>query len=148
MSSIGTLRRVDAERDCASAWRCGISRRILVVDDDIDILSFITTGLKLSGYEVYSAEDGLAGLTMAKDVKPELIVLDLAMPRMHGYEVCEAVRKDKEISATKIIVTSGKTYPVDIKTAMDMGADKYMTKPYGIAQLIQQIDELLGAEKK
>lgn len=85
---------------------------------------------------------------MAKDVKPELIVLDLAMPRMHGYEVCEAVRKDKEISATKIIVTSGKTYPVDIKTAMDMGADKYMTKPYGIAQLIQQIDELLGAEKK
>jgi two-component system alkaline phosphatase synthesis response regulator PhoP len=98
----------------------------------------------MSGFEVLSAYDGEKGLAAAQASRPDLIVLDLQMPRMHGYEVCQAVRADKEISKTKIVITTGKGYLVDMKTAMDLGADRFVLKPYGIKQLVGLIEELIG----
>src|SRR5438309_170218 len=87
-----------------------IPKKILIVDDDHEIRAFMTLGLESAGFEVLCAVDGDEGLFVAKRDKPDLIVLDLTMPRMHGYAVCEAVRADKELAKTKIVVTSGKNY--------------------------------------
>lgn len=119
-------------------------RKVLVVDDDPQILDFVTMGLRLAGYEVLSAGDGQEGLYVARSARPDLMVLDLAMPRMHGYEVCRALRADHSFDGMKIVVTSGKNYAVDIKTAKSLGADLYIVKPYQMQQLTRVIGELLA----
>ena len=111
-------------------------QRILVVDDDPDILDFAAMGLRMCGYDVLTAPDGEEGVKVAKEQKPDLIVLDLSMPRMHGYQVCKAVREDPTIAATKIVITSGKSYAVDIRTAMEAGANEYLVKPYDMTMLL------------
>lgn len=121
-----------------------MAKRILVVDDDPAMSQFVLLGLENAGYEVCKAEDGEIGLRQAKELKPDLVVLDLAMPKMHGYEVCKAIRSDQALSKLKIIVTSGKSYPVDIKTAKNVGADRYLVKPYPVQALLTAIEELLG----
>src|SRR5207302_7495869 len=113
--------------------------KFLVLDDDAGIVEFVTVGLQDRGFDVLSAQDGQAGLSLARMSKPDLIVLDLTMPRMHGYQVCQEVRSDKDIARTKIIITSGKNFPVDKKTAVTMGADMYIVKPFRIEQLADAI---------
>lgn len=119
-------------------------RRILIVDDDEHIVGFLTLSLKRQGYDVLSAKDGEEGLAAARVNKPDLIILDLAMPRMNGYQVCQAIRADKEIAGTKIVITSGKNYPVDLKAANVVGADRYLVKPFIFPELLKTIDSLLG----
>ncbi len=120
-------------------------KKVLVVDDDEEIVGFVEMSLKDAGYDVYTACDGKKGLEMARSTRPDLILLDLAMPVMHGYEVCTALRADASFNSTKIVVTSGKSYPVDIKNAKDAGADHYMVKPYGLHQLLDMVSRALSA---
>lgn len=120
-------------------------KKILVVDDDPEIVGFVEMTLKEAGYEVFTAENGKEGVKQAKAHRPDLVLLDLAMPVMHGYEVCHALRADEELKTVKIIVTSGKSYPVDIRNAKNAGADHYMVKPYGLAQLLDTIQGMLSA---
>lgn len=120
-----------------------MSQKILVVDDDPIMMQFVSMGLKDKGYEVIVASDGEEGLRMTREHKPALLVLDLAMPKMHGYEVCKSIRADPSLQGTKIIVTSGKNYAVDIRTAKEVGADRYLVKPYQIQELVGAIQELL-----
>lgn len=115
-----------------------------MVDDDEEIVSFVQMSLKEAGYEVYTAENGKKGLDLIRSNHPDLVLLDLAMPVMHGYEVCQAVRADATLKDVKIVVTSGKSYPVDIKNAKDAGADHYMVKPYGLNQLLDMVGRVLG----
>jgi DNA-binding response OmpR family regulator len=119
-------------------------KRILVVDDDPVMTQLVLLRLQYAGYEVSTAADGEQGLQQAKKVKPDLMVLDLAMPNMHGYEVCKAIRADQALASLKIIVTSGKSYPVDIKAAKHVGADRYLVKPYPMQTLLAAIEELLS----
>ena len=121
-----------------------MSKRILVVDDDGVMSQFVQLRLKEAGFEVIIANDGEEGLQKTKELKPDLIVLDLHMPKMHGYALCKAVRADPAISGMKVVITSGKGYPVDIKAAKDAGADKYLVKPYPIQELLTAIEDLLG----
>lgn len=115
-----------------------------MVDDDPEIIGFVEMSLRDAGYEVYTAEDGQKGLDAARAHRPDLVLLDLAMPVMHGYEVCHALRADESLKTVKIVVTSGKSYPVDIKNAKEAGADHYMVKPYGLAQLLDTVAGILG----
>ena len=116
---------------------------ILVVDDDPEIRSFVVEGLLAAGYRVVEAADGQEAIEVAKEHNPSLMVLDLSMPRMHGFQVCLAVRGDPRLRPMKIIVTSGKSYPVDIRAAKDAGADQYLVKPYGFQQLVDAVERLL-----
>jgi DNA-binding response OmpR family regulator len=86
----------------------------------------------LSGdFEVSSAADGAEGLELARKLHPDLIVLDLLMPRMHGFEVCRRVRADADLKGTKILISSSKSYQHDVSTAVDeTGADDYIVKPF------------------
>ena len=113
--------------------------RIVLVDDDADIRRISEKRLRAAGYEVFTAADGLAGLEVIRAEKPKVVLLDLMMPKMHGYAVCQEIRKDPELRGIQIIVTSAKAYPVDIQKAKDMGANSYLTKPFDLEEMVQQV---------
>jgi two-component system, OmpR family, alkaline phosphatase synthesis response regulator PhoP len=121
-------------------------KKILVVDDDEKIRIFVEELLVRMGYKVLLATDGQEALQILRAEKPLLIVLDLAMPRMHGFEVCRKIRADSspEIASIKIIVVSAKNYPVDMKMATEVGADVYLVKPFGLQELRDAVSKLLG----
>lgn len=117
-------------------------RKILVIEDDLDMLELVVTSLKGADYEVLEAAEGEQGLEKARTEKPDAVVLDLAMPKMNGYEVCKALHDDPATSHIKVIVTSAKSYPSDIKAAMSVGALSYLVKPYSIKDLLGTIGKL------
>jgi len=121
-------------------------KKILVIDDDIDLLDATAFVLEAAGYTVATAVDGRKGLEEAAAMIPDLIVLDLAMPGMHGFEVCEKLRKDEKFKDVKILIASGKSYPTDIKMATELGADHYMVKPLDYEKFTALIAEMLNGK--
>jgi two-component system, OmpR family, KDP operon response regulator KdpE len=112
------------------------SARILVVDDEPQLTRVLRTGLKSRGYEVRVAADGIAGLEAFNDWHPNLVITDLAMPRMDGLELCRQLRT---ISQVPIIVLSAKGEEKTKIDALDLGADDYVTKPFGIDELLARV---------
>lgn len=119
-------------------------KKILVADDDDLIRSIISARLK-GEYQVTTANNGEEALQKARADKPDLLIVDLLMPRMHGYAVVQEIRADEKLKDIKIIVSSAKAYPVDMKTAKDLGADLYITKPFDVNELAARVGELLSA---
>ena len=120
-------------------------KRILVVDDDRLMVDFISECLKRASFSVETAFNGAEGLAKAANFAPDLIVLDLMMPDMHGFDVVESLRRDPAYSGLKILISSGKAYEVDKKAAKRLGADEYITKPFTIDQLLAAVNGLLGS---
>ena|SRR5208282_1946608 len=120
--------------------------KILLVDDDEQLRGLIQMFLVQKGYQVLVTDNGEQALEVLQAEKPDLLVLDLTMPKKNGYEVCKAIRSNPnlEISRIKIIVASAKQYPLDIRAAQEAGADDYLTKPYHTGDLLAAIEELLG----
>lgn len=119
-------------------------KRVAVVDDDEDMRHMMAHVLR-EHFEVETAEDGEAGLALARRWKPDLVVLDLLMPKMHGFEVCRNIRGDGSLKATKVLISSSKSYTHDVKTAVEeSGADGYIIKPFRIADFQKRVVELLG----
>ena len=110
--------------------------RILVVDDEPQLTRVLRTGLTSRGYDVRVAADGLSGFETFIDWHPDLLITDLAMPEMHGLELCRRVRA---ISAVPIIVLSAKGEEKTKVEALDIGADDYVTKPFGIDELLARV---------
>jgi two-component system KDP operon response regulator KdpE len=110
--------------------------KILVVDDEPKIRMFIRANLEARGYEVYLAIDGVEAVEMAASVLPDVIVLDVNMPRMDGIEACRQIR---EWTNTPIIILSVREDEKDKVRALDEGADDYITKPFGIEELLARI---------
>jgi len=121
------------------------TQKVLVVDDDPDALRLAETLLRRAGFEVLTASDGAAGLALIRVERPRVVVLDLMMPGLHGFSVCEEVQKDEALRDVRIIVTSSKSYPVDIKKAKDLGAADYLVKPYDMAELLRRVKALAGS---
>jgi DNA-binding response OmpR family regulator len=113
--------------------------RILVVDDEERILNFLNSKLKASGYEVLTASDGLDGLEQAQTQEPDLIVLDLLMPKMDGLEVLKQVR---EFSAVPIIILTAKDPDADRIKGLQLGADDYLPKPFNPDELVARIEAI------
>ena len=119
-------------------------KRVLVVDDDDDMRSLMLMLLS-ARYDVSVARDGAEGLEMARRLRPDLIVLDLLMPRMHGFEMCRRLRADAELKAVKVLISSSKSYAHDMQTAIgETGADDYILKPFDIAEFKVRVAALLG----
>jgi phosphoribosyl 1,2-cyclic phosphodiesterase/CheY-like chemotaxis protein len=118
--------------------------QIVLVEDDADIRRMTELGIRSAGFEVSSASDGEAGLKMIRAERPRLVLLDLMMPKMHGFAVCQEIRKDPDLRGIHIIVTSAKTYAPDMKKAIEVGANVYLTKPYDLPALIGMIQKVLG----
>jgi CheY-like chemotaxis protein/phosphoribosyl 1,2-cyclic phosphodiesterase len=117
--------------------------KVLVVDDDL-ILRELATDLLADLYEIAQAEDGQAALEKALAWRPDLVVTDLMMPRMHGYELCERLKGAAGLPGVKVLVASSKLFPADIAQAKKAGADAYITKPYNVADLRAKVGELLA----
>ncbi|HKY42258.1 MAG TPA: response regulator transcription factor [Pyrinomonadaceae bacterium] len=110
--------------------------RILVVDDEPQLIRVLRTGLKSRGYDIRAAADGLAGLELFSDWRPDLVITDLAMPNVDGLEFCRRLR---EISQVPIIVLSAKGEEKTKVEALDLGADDFVTKPFGIDELLARV---------
>jgi two-component system, OmpR family, alkaline phosphatase synthesis response regulator PhoP len=118
--------------------------RILVVDDEIYIVHILDFSLGMEGYEVVTALDGEEGLQKALETKPDLIVLDIMMPKMDGYETCKALKADERTKTIPVILLSAKGRNVDMQTGYDVGADEYITKPFSPRKLVDRINAMLG----
>src|SRR5579872_6018082 len=116
-------------------------KKVLIVDDDDRIRLFMRESLSKYGYQIFEASNGEEALQVAQREKPHLILLDLAMPKMTGYEVCKHVRAnaDPEIKAVRIVIVTAKSYPVDMRTAKEVGCDLYLVKPFGIKELREAV---------
>ncbi len=113
--------------------------KVVVIDDDQDIVTVATKRLRAAGYEVKTASDGEAGLRLVIAERPSVVLLDLMMPKMHGFTVCQEIRKNASLDATRIIVCSAKSYPVDVAKAKELGADVYLMKPYDLQELVDTL---------
>jgi len=118
-------------------------KRILVVDDEPNILMSIQYILDMEGYEVHSARDGEEALDVADRVRPDLILLDVSMPRKDGYEVCRILREREDMTGTKVIMLTAKGQALEKKKGIEMGADEYVTKPFSADDLLEKIRTLV-----
>jgi DNA-binding response OmpR family regulator len=118
--------------------------RVLIVDDDPAIRKFIRANLEARDYEVLLAPDGEAALTLLEKEKPDLIILDIMMPNIDGFEVCRRVR---EWSKVPIIMLSARDGEMDKVKCLDCGADDYMTKPFSLKELLSRIAAVLRRSK-
>lgn len=119
------------------------TKRILIVDDVESIVMSVKTFLERHRYEVITANDGQEGLEKAKTEQPDLIILDLMLPRMHGYKVCGLLKKDTRYAKTPIILFTAKAQEKDVKLGQEVGADAYLTKPFEPEVLLSKIIELI-----
>jgi len=118
--------------------------RILVVDDEIYIVHILDFSLGMEGYEVLTALDGEQALEKARTEKPDLIVLDIMMPKLDGYETCKRLKSDAETKDVPVILLSAKGRNVDQKVGFEVGADDYITKPFSPRKLVERINAILG----
>jgi DNA-binding response OmpR family regulator len=122
-----------------------MAKRILLVDDEEDISYSVSRRLKKEGYEVLCAEDGAEGLRLAQTESPDLILLDLMLPKMDGFKVCRLLKFDERYKRIPILMLSARSQQEDISLGRETGADAYLTKPCDPAELLGKIQELLGA---
>lgn len=120
------------------------SKRILVVDDEQDIVELVGMRLSSHDFEVLTANDGQEGLNIARREKPDLVILDIMLPKIDGYKVCRMLKFDEKYKTIPILMFTARAQHTDEKMAMDCGADAYMTKPYDPEKLLAKIKELIG----
>ena len=121
-----------------------MSLKILVADDEPNIVISIEYLMKREGYTVLVARDGQEALDMIARDRPDLVLLDVMMPKKSGFEVCQAVRASEELQSTKILMLTAKGRDTDLAKGLALGADAYMTKPFSTRELVQTVAEMLG----
>ena len=119
-------------------------KKILIVDDEPNIVMTLEYTFKKNNFEVYIARDGQEALDIVKTVFPDIIILDVMMPMVDGYATIEQIRNNSQLSHTKVIFLSAKNKESDIEKGMTLGADVYMTKPFSIKKVVEQVEELLS----
>jgi two-component system alkaline phosphatase synthesis response regulator PhoP len=118
-----------------------MEKTILVVEDDAGIRIVLEDALTSQGYHVVMAEDGRKGLEMAKQLKPDLIILDVMLPMMDGFEICKTIRKEGIVSPVMMLTV--KDEEVDKVLGLELGADDYVTKPFSLKELTARVKALL-----
>lgn len=116
--------------------------RVLVVDDDPMILRLLEMNLQLEGHEVVTATDGQQALDRAADADADLVLLDIMMPLVDGFEVCSRLRADERTATLPIVLVSAKAAEADMLRGQEVGADAYVTKPFDPDELLALIDRL------
>ncbi len=124
--------------------------KILVAEDERDIRELISFTLRFAGFEIETAANGVQAVEKAAQVKPDLILLDVRMPKMTGYEVCRVLRTMPEMRKIPIVFLSAKGQESEINEGLDTGATEYILKPFAPDELIQQVKRILAEweEKK
>jgi len=118
--------------------------KILIVDDSIELNQLIQTRLEVDRHKIVTAYDGKEGLEKAKSEKPDLIILDVKMPKMNGFEVCRILKSDDHYKKIPIILLSAMAQKDDFQAGEEAGADAYIVKPYEPTILLAKIESLLN----
>jgi two-component system OmpR family response regulator len=118
--------------------------KILIVEDDRNLLDSLTYNLRQEGYEVVTAADGAEALDVARREKPNLVILDLMLPKMSGFEVCRVLRKETTVP---ILMLTAKVEETDKIVGLEIGADDYMTKPFSLRELLARVRAMLRRAK-
>ena len=121
-----------------------MGKKILVVDDEENILVMVETRLRSNGFDVITAGDGQEGLVKARTENPDLIILDLMLPKLDGYKVCRMLKGDEQFKHIPIILFSARTQDTDQDMGRQQGADAYVIKPFEQEILLSKIKELLS----
>lgn len=120
-------------------------KKILIIEDDSFLLQMYSTKFELEGFVVESALDGSRGLALAKKIKPSVILLDLLMPKMDGFEVLQAIKADEEIKDIPVIILSNLSQREEVKKCFDLGAEDYLIKAHFVpAEVINKIKKLIN----
>ncbi|HUT29573.1 MAG TPA: response regulator [Sedimentisphaerales bacterium] len=120
--------------------------KVLVVEDEEHIRVVLEYNLRLDGFDVYLAEDGVKGLRLARQIKPHLILLDWMMPEMNGLAVLSELKNDQQMMNTHVFMLTAKGVSSDKELALSVGADDYIVKPFDFSQLSRMIRERLGQD--
>ena len=119
-------------------------KRILVVDDEHELVEALQIRLGTAGHDVLAAYDGQEGLAKAQKEKPDLIILDLMLPKIDGYKICRMLKFDEKYKQIPIIMLTARAQESDKKTGYETGADAYFTKPFQHIVMLAKIKELLA----
>lgn len=119
------------------------NKRILVIEDERELVKVLQIRLEAAGYDVLAAYDGQEGLAKAQKEKPDLIILDLMLPKIDGYKICRMLKFDEKYKQIPIIILTARAQKSDEKTAYETGADAYITKPFQHTIVLAKIEELI-----
>jgi DNA-binding response OmpR family regulator len=118
-------------------------KRILLVDDEPSVVKMVAKRLEVAGYEVMVALDGQQGLEQAKAQRPDLVILDLMLPRLNGYEVCSMLKQDQQYQSIPVLILSARALKDEEKMGLACGADAYLHKPFQSQELLDRVRTLL-----
>lgn len=121
-----------------------MAKRILAVDDESDVLMILKTALQSEGFEVETAGNGPDGLALAREMRPDLILLDVMMPGMTGFDVLREIKADDSICTTPVIMLTGMSERKRIQEALAGGIDFYVVKPFEFHDLLNKVNQALG----
>jgi two-component system alkaline phosphatase synthesis response regulator PhoP len=124
-----------------------MTQRVLIVDDEPNILISVEYLMKREGFEVSVARDGQEALVRVRADRPDLVVLDVMMPKLDGFQVCERLRADPKLAGLRILMLTAKGRAVEMKKGMAVGADDYMPKPFSTRELVERVKELLAVQR-
>ena len=118
-------------------------KTLLIVDDEPNILLSLEFLMKREGYQVHLARDGVEALEAIAAQRPDLVLLDVMMPRKTGFEVCQEVRANEALKSTRILMLTAKGRDTDVAKGLALGADAYMTKPFSTKELVEKVRQML-----
>lgn len=121
-----------------------MSKKILIADDEPNIVTSLEFLMRAAGFAVRSVADGEQALAAIAEDRPDLVLLDVMMPRINGYEVCQRIREQPALAGLKIVMLTAKGREVEASKGLALGADLYVTKPFSTRELVEQVRALLA----
>jgi DNA-binding response OmpR family regulator len=118
-------------------------KRVLIADDEANIVMSLQFLMEAAGYDVRTAGDGDAALQALRDFHPDLVLLDVMMPRKNGYEVCQTIRETPSFRGMKVVMLTAKGRDIDAEKGLALGADAYVTKPFATKELVAKVKAML-----
>lgn len=119
-------------------------KKIIIVDDEPNIVMTLEYTFKKQNFEVYIARDGSEALEILKSVVPDVIMLDVMMPKVDGYQTLKLIKENEKLKYTKVVFLTAKNKASDIEKGLKLGADKYLTKPFSIKKIVSEINALIA----
>ncbi|MDA0191592.1 MAG: response regulator [Proteobacteria bacterium] len=121
-----------------------MTKKILIADDEQNIVISLEFLLSREGFQTVVAQDGEEALARARAERPDLVLLDVMMPKMNGFDVCQALRADPDLAGLRILMLTAKGRETEVSKGLGLGADAYMTKPFSTRELVEKVRALLG----
>ncbi len=124
-----------------------MEKKILVIEDDPAISRLVDYSLRHEGYEVIQASNGLEGIRKAHDERPDLVILDVMLPGLDGFEICHRLKSGQDTARLPILMFSAKAQEIDKNTGLKVGADDYLPKPASPTEIVNRVEKLLARDK-